>query len=179
MSKLTIYNEDAKILEAIESDADISKKLKIVGVDFYQWSADKKITKDMDQAAIIEAYKTEIDKLINLKGYQAVDVVSMFPDHPEKKMLREKFLSEHTHSEDEVRFFVRGQGLFSMHIDEKIYSILCNRGDLISVPANTPHWFDMGEYPEFSAIRMFNNPDGWVASFTGDKISERFPRMCN
>lgn len=177
MSKLTIYNEDTKILEKLDSDAEISKRLKEVGVDFYQWKADKEITEDMDQNAIIEAYKSEVDKLVSSKGYQAVDVVSMFPNHPEKKMLREKFLSEHTHSEDEVRFFVRGQGLFSMHIGDEVYSILCNRNDLISVPANTPHWFDMGENPEFSAIRLFNNPDGWVAKFTGNKIADRFPKI--
>jgi 1,2-dihydroxy-3-keto-5-methylthiopentene dioxygenase len=44
------------------------------------------------------------------------------------------------------------------------------------VPANTRHWFDMSEQPYFIAIRLFNNPAGWVANFTGTDIAERFPR---
>jgi 1,2-dihydroxy-3-keto-5-methylthiopentene dioxygenase len=43
------------------------------------------------------------------------------------------------------------------------------------VPDQTKHWFDMGPEPHFTAIRFFNNPDGWVANFTGDDIAKRFP----
>lgn len=177
MSKLVIYNESAQIQEELNSDQEISFKLRDVGIEFYQWKADKEVTIDMDQNTILEAYKSEITTLVNSKGYSSMDVVSMHPNHPDKKVLREKFLSEHTHSEDEVRFFVRGSGLFNMHIGTSVYSILCNKDDLIAVPANTPHWFDMGENPEFTAIRLFNNPDGWVAKFTGDKIADKFPEL--
>ena len=102
------------------------------------------------------------------QGYQTVDVVSLTPDHPDKAALRKKFLDEHRHSEDEVRFFVDGQGLFSLHIGNRVYEVLCQQGDLISVPANTPHWFDMGP-----------NPEGWVANFTGSDIASRFSRLDN
>ncbi|WP_445623245.1 hypothetical protein [Lactiplantibacillus plantarum] len=47
--------------------------------------------------------------------------------------------------------------------------------DLISVPAGVPHWFDMGSAPAFTCIRLFNDPAGWVAQFTGDDIAARFP----
>jgi len=56
---------------------------------------------------------------------------------------------------------------------------LCEKDDLISVPANTKHWFDMGPNPVFTAIRLFNNPEGWVARFTGDAIAEEFPLLDN
>lgn len=51
------------------------------------------------------------------------------------------------------------------------------KGDLIGVPDGTRHWFDMSEEPHFVAIRLFTNPAGWVAEFTGDEIAARFPRM--
>jgi 1,2-dihydroxy-3-keto-5-methylthiopentene dioxygenase len=35
----------------------------------------------------------------------------------------------------------------------------------------------MSEEPHFVAIRLFTNPAGWVAEFTGDEIAARFPRM--
>ena len=91
--------------------------------------------------------------------------------------LRQKFLSEHRHSEDEVRFFVAGRGLFSLHLNKQIYEVLCEQGDLISVPADTPHWFDMGARPAFVAIRFFNNQEGWVAHYSGNPIAEQFSRL--
>jgi 1,2-dihydroxy-3-keto-5-methylthiopentene dioxygenase len=109
----------------------------------------------------------------------AVDVISLASDHPQKDALRQKFLSEHTHSEDEVRFFVAGQGQFTLHIGERIYDVLCEKGDLIGVPDGTRHWFDMGPNPNFIAIRLFTNPEGWVARFTGEDIADRFPRLEN
>jgi 1,2-dihydroxy-3-keto-5-methylthiopentene dioxygenase len=33
------------------------------------------------------------------------------------------------------------------------------------------------EAPYFVAIRLFTNKEGWVASFTGTDIAEKFPRM--
>jgi 1,2-dihydroxy-3-keto-5-methylthiopentene dioxygenase len=81
------------------------------------------------------------------------------------------------HSDFEVRFFVEGQGLFYVHLEEKVYAILCEQGDLISVPANVTHWFDMGAEPDFKCIRLFTTEEGWVAQFTGSKISENFPTL--
>jgi 1,2-dihydroxy-3-keto-5-methylthiopentene dioxygenase len=102
-------------------------------------------------------------------------VVSLRPDHPERAVLRHKFLAEHTHADFEVRFFVGGRGLFYLHVGGKVYLVLCEQGDLISVPANTTHWFDMGEYPDFKCIRFFTTPDGWEGNFTGSDIATRFP----
>ena len=46
---------------------------------------------------------------------------------------------------------------------------------LISVPANTRHWFDMGSNPNFKCIRLFTTADGWVGNFTGSEIAKTFP----
>ena len=92
-------------------------------------------------------------------------------------MLRAKFLAEHTHADDEVRFFVAGSGLFVLHAEGRVYAALCEQDDLISVPAGIRHWFDMGSSPAFTCIRLFNDPAGWVARFTGDDIATRFPTL--
>jgi 1,2-dihydroxy-3-keto-5-methylthiopentene dioxygenase len=100
----------------------------------------------------------------------------MTPDHPERATLRSRFLAEHHHGEDEVRFFVEGEGLFTLRDNDQVHSVLCQTGDLIAVPAGRRHWFDMGPSPYFTAIRLFVDPAGWVANFTGDRIADRFPR---
>jgi 1,2-dihydroxy-3-keto-5-methylthiopentene dioxygenase len=35
----------------------------------------------------------------------------------------------------------------------------------------------MGPAPRFTALRLFNNPEGWVANFTGSDIADRHPRF--
>jgi 1,2-dihydroxy-3-keto-5-methylthiopentene dioxygenase len=110
-------------------------------------------------------------------SYPTVDAIRMTPEHPDREALRQKFLAEHIHSEDEVRFFVDGKGLFCLHIGEEVLQVLCEADDWISVPAGTKHWFDMGSAPQFCAIRFFDNPDGWVAEFTGDGIAKQFPLL--
>ena len=121
-------------------------------------------------------YRTDIDRLIAENGFKTVDVVSIAPDSPEREAMRQKFLDEHFHKEDEVRFFVAGSGLFSLHVNGKVYEIRCEQGDLIGVPDGTRHWFDMGPAPSFTAIRFFTEPDGWIGHFTGTDIAKRFPR---
>ena len=89
---------------------------------------------------------------------------------------REKFLDEHRHDDDEVRFFVDGAGTFYLNIEDTVYAVLCEQGDLLSVPEGSTHWFDMGEKaPEFTAIRFFHDGEGWVGDFTGSPISQNFP----
>ncbi len=181
MSNLKIYRDGhPESPEMIVNDKlAMAEELNKVGVRYEQWAADAELADQPTQEQVIEAYKDDIQRLMREEGYQTVDVVSMTPDHPQKDAARVKFLDEHRHGEDEVRFFVDGQGLFTLHIDERVYEVLCSKGDLISVPANTPHWFDMGPNPRFTAIRLFNNPDGWVAHFTGDDIALRFNRLEN
>ena len=179
MSHLKVYpDQDPDTCLVDTNDAKrIASELAAMCVHFERWDAPHELADDADNEDILALYQTDIDRLKAAGGYQTVDVVHMVPDHPERAAFREKFLDEHSHSEDEVRFFVKGRGLFCLHLDDKIYQVLCTRNDLISVPANTPHWFDMGPAPEFSALRLFNNQEGWVANFTGEKIARRFPML--
>ena len=103
-------------------------------------------------------------------------MVSIAPDNPKREEMRAKFLDEHFHIEDEVRFFVAGSGQFTLHVDGKVYEIECVKNDLIAVPDRALHWFDMGAEPHFVAIRFFTDPAGWVGHFTGSDIAKQFPR---
>lgn len=180
MSELRIYPDTNPAQVEVYTDyAEISAQLQAIGVRFERWQANAPLSDDASQEEVIAAYRADIDRLMTENGFQSVDVVSLQPDHPDKAIFRQKFLNEHTHSEYEVRFFVDGQGMFYLHLNDQVYTVLCEQGDLISVPAGTTHWFDMGPNPRFKAIRLFTNPDGWVGHFTGSDIAERFPRLEN
>lgn len=179
MSRLRIFPEHHPDQPEVSSsdEAIIVRELAAIGVGFERWSASKPIQPGDAPDIILDAYRTDIDRLIAERGFKTVDVVSIAPDNPQRETMRSKFLDEHFHKEDEVRFFVAGSGLFTLHVGEKVYEIKCEQGDLISVPDSTLHWFDMGPEPSFVAIRFFTEPDGWVGHFTGTDIAKRFPRF--
>lgn len=179
MSELRIYDENrpqqaSSVLTRFE---DISAALAGIGVEFERWEASKQLDAQASQDEVIEAYREPIDRLMKKYNFQSVDVISLTASHPQKQMMREKFLSEHTHDDFETRFFVEGEGLFNIRKNGKVYATLCQRGDLLNLPANTTHWFDLGPEPQLKAIRLFTTPEGWVATFTGDTIADRFPKL--
>jgi 1,2-dihydroxy-3-keto-5-methylthiopentene dioxygenase len=186
MSELRVYPNDspggegdpAPVAEVVLTEhAEIAEELAAIGVRFERWQTEVRLPPDASPETVIAAYQGDVDRLMRDNGFAAVDVLRMTPDHPDREALRAKFLDEHTHSEFEVRFFVEGQGLFYLHAPGRVYAVTCTQGDLISVPAGTPHWFDMGPSPSFTAIRLFTNPEGWVAHFTGSPIASRYPRL--
>lgn len=178
MSALTVYREDQPQSGDTFLEFDhIQKQLAALDVRFERWQAEFPLAPDASQATVIDAYQGPIGQLQEQYGFKSVDVISLYPEHPEKTALRNKFLSEHVHDDFEARFFIEGRGLFCLHVDQKVYLILCEQGDLISIPAGTPHWFDMGEAPQFKCIRFFTTPEGWVARFTGSDIANNFPTL--
>ncbi len=178
MSLLKIFDQhDASAPECVTDHAEIARRLDAIGVRFERWEASAPLADDADQEAILAAYAEPVERLKQAHGFQSADVIALTPDHPDREALRAKFLAEHTHSDFEVRFFVHGAGLFYLHAGEKVHGVLCEGGDLISVPAGTPHWFDMGAAPDFKCIRLFTTPEGWVADYTGDDIATRFPTI--
>ena len=178
MSALSIYNETGQPVGSVIRDYDtIAARLAELGVQFERWQATEPLAADAEQVAVLDAYQNSIDQLNEQYGFQSVDVVALRPDNLKKDEFRQKFLAEHTHADFEVRFFVDGSGLFYLHVNDKVYLVLCEKGDLISVPANTTHWFDMGKDPDFKCIRLFTTEDGWVGDFTGSEIARQFPDM--
>jgi 1,2-dihydroxy-3-keto-5-methylthiopentene dioxygenase len=178
MSRLRIFDEahPDQARTATSDAAEIARELATIGVTFEQWQAAQPIAPGATPEAVMDAYRADIDRLVAERGFRSVDVVSIAPDNPQREQMRGKFLEEHFHKEDEVRFFVAGSGLFTLHVEDRVYEIRCEQGDLIAVPDSTHHWFDMGPEPYFVAIRFFTEPDGWVGHFTGTDIARKFPR---
>jgi 1,2-dihydroxy-3-keto-5-methylthiopentene dioxygenase len=178
VTQLTIHNDPATAPTLLTHDLPlIIKELAARGITLERWPARAALPEGADQAVILAAYAEEIARVQEGGRYATVDAIRMTPDHPEREALRQRFLAEHTHSEDEVRFFVEGRGLFCLHIGEEVLQLICERNDWIAVPAGTRHWFDMGAAPRFCALRFFDDPGGWVAAFTGDPIADRYPRL--
>jgi len=146
------------------------------GIFFDQWTCDVVFDDRATQEEILQAYSKDLDPFMENGGYKTADVISINKLTENYEAIRAKFLAEHTHSEDEIRFFVDGHGLFWFNLEtEPIFNLLCEKGDLISVPEGTKHWFDAGEKDPFvKAIRIFIDMSGWVPEYTGSKIESKF-----
>lgn len=183
MTLLQIMDDtDGKVLHRTEDVTAIEAELRPHKIGFDRWAAAVPLAADAGAEEVLEAYRKDVDLLCERGGYLTVDVVRMTPsDDPgwveKATAAREKFLEEHTHDEDEVRFFVEGRGCFYLHLGDRVYATVCEAGDLLSVPTGTRHWFDMGTRPHFTAIRFFQKEDGWVGNFTGDPVARSIPYL--
>ncbi|MDB5411932.1 MAG: acireductone dioxygenase [Rubritepida sp.] len=175
MSRLTIWDA-ATQAEILTTDAPeaIATALGEIGVRFERWPV-APLPKGAPAEAVLAAYKPHLDAFLAETAAGTADVIQLTPEHPMKDALRQKFLSEHTHTEDEVRFFHEGAGNFVLHVNGRVYDAHCTQGDLISVPANTHHWFDSGEAPDFTVLRVFSDTTGWTPHYTGTDMAVKFP----
>lgn len=146
------------------------------GLYFDQWQCDEVFEDTATQEDILQAYSKDLFPFMENGGYQTADVISINSLTENYEAIRTKFLAEHTHTEDEIRFFVDGQGIFWFNLEtEPVFNLLCEKGDLISVPAGTKHWFDAGENDPFvKAIRIFIDMSGWVPHYTESGIENEF-----
>lgn len=176
MAILRIPSENRTI-----EDADsIRSFLADHGITYEQWPAAGRIDRDASQEEILAAYEPEVAALMEQGGYVTADVVDVTPDVPGLQEMLDRFNKEHRHAEDEVRFIVKGSGIFYIHAAEEtpVFSIEVHEGDLINVPAGVRHWFDLCSERTIRAIRLFKEKAGWTPLYTGDDIASQFQPLC-
>jgi 1,2-dihydroxy-3-keto-5-methylthiopentene dioxygenase len=147
------------------------------GITIAIWEASKTLPDNATEEFILEAYAHELKPFMEKNGHAVADVINIHPNTENLMAIREKFMKEHTHSENEIRFFVDGSGKFWFHLDnEEILCVICERGDFISVPKNYRHWFDLAPGYFVKAIRIFSNKEGWIPNYTNSEIDNLYNR---
>ncbi len=171
MASLYIARENVTVADF----STIKKLLSQHGILIAQWKAGKVLSSDSTQDEILEAYAHELKPYMLQHGYQTADVINVHSQTENLMAIREKFMKEHTHSEDEIRFFVDGTGKFWFHLESgEILCVTCERGDFMSVPKNFKHWFDLAPDYFVKAIRIFSNMEGWTPNYTNSGIDSRY-----
>lgn len=175
MALLRIPEENRLLREVDDLRAHLSRH----GIWYEKWPVEGRIGSAATSDEILAAYAPEIEELKRRGGYVTADVIDVTADIPGLQAMLDKFNKEHTHAEDEVRFIVRGHGLFHIHAPgAPVFAIEVEAGDLINVPAGTPHWFDLCADRNIRAIRLFREKAGWSPLYTGDEIASRFQPLC-
>lgn len=112
------------------------------------------------------SYRDPIDMLKRDRGYVQEDIVALSPSTPGLDELCAKFIDEHLHDEDEVRFVLEGEGIFDIRSrDDRYMRVTVEQGDLIVVPANRNHRFMLTESRTIRCVRLFKDKAGWVPHY--------------
>lgn len=173
MSILSVYHVSSPELpnKVLTHAQDIASTLAEQGVAFDQVPVTVALKAGASTQEVLEAHRTQIDQMMTEHGYRAVEVISV--DGPVSQAPA-GVGDEHQHGTDEMRLFVAGRGLLSLHLGEFVYAVQCEKNDRIVIPAGTRQWFDLGDHPRLIAIRLFADANGQMAIVTGDALSNEF-----
>ena len=145
--------------KSLTEEAAVRRHLATIGIDYERWAAARGVADDAPPEEVLAAYAPEIEQLKARGGYVTADVIDVGPRTPGLEEMLAKFRREHWHDEDEVRFIVRGRGLFHIHpADGPLTAVEVEPGDLLGVPRGTRHWFDLCADRRIRAIRLFRDP---------------------
>jgi 1,2-dihydroxy-3-keto-5-methylthiopentene dioxygenase len=175
MAVINIPDENRRI----DDPAAVNAFLAPYGICHERWPLADRVDPSASPEAILAAYAPEIDRLKERGGYTTADVINVTPETPGLEAMLDRFRSEHTHSEDEVRFILKGRGLFFIHpSNSPVFTLQVEEGDLINVPAGTQHWFDLCADRTIRAIRLFQDKSGWTPHYVEHGIHGRYAPVC-
>lgn len=183
MSLLITWHDESPSSPLLETSdpGEIAAALRNVGCGFERREIRAGLSAQAPEDEVLAVYRDMVGAEVAARGFRKVDVAGIVrSDEPgyavQAAKVRATFIHEHTHGDDdEVRFISRGAGVFYLHIADRVHAVLAEAGDLTRVPQGITHWFDAGSRPDFTAIRFFHDPQGWVGVPTGSGINERFP----
>jgi 1,2-dihydroxy-3-keto-5-methylthiopentene dioxygenase len=176
MARITIQDEQ----RTIDDPQAVAGYLAPFGIFYERWDTGApRVSPDASAEEILAAYAPEIDALKARGGYVTADVINVTPETPGLDAMLNKFNKEHTHDEDEIRFIVKGRGVFHIHPPGgPVFAIETEEGDLINVPAGTQHWFDLCQDRTIRAIRLFKDMSGWAPKYIESGVHVRYTPVC-
>ncbi len=175
MATVTIPDQDRTLTDP----AEISEFLGQFDIWYRRFEGDDDLNADATEEEILAAYDEPIQKLKEEGGFVTADVINITPDIPGLEDMLAKFDKEHWHDENEVRFIVKGTGLF--HINPEggpVFRVEVVKGDMINVPRGTHHWFHLCSDRTIRAIRLFEDPSGWTPHYTESGTDENYQPLC-
>jgi len=175
MAIVNLPNEQKTIYD----EGEIRSHLASIGIGYERWHPAHEVADNAPPEEILAAYAKEIERLKSSGGYVTADVIDVNPNTPGLDEMLQKFRREHWHDEDEVRFIIRGRGLFHINpINGPLTAIEVGPGDLLSVPRGTLHWFGLCEDREIRAIRLFQDSAGWTPHYTESGAESVHQPLC-
>ena len=175
MASVSVPEQNREITDTQE----IRDFLEPFGLWYEKWDVESRIGAEASNEEILEAFGPEIERLKEKGGFVTADVINVNPDTPGLDEMLNKFNKEHIHEEDEVRFTVKGSGVFHVNPENgPVFAVTVEAGDLINVPQGTKHWFNLCSDRTIRCIRLFEDPAGWTPYYSEYPVHEDYAPIC-
>ncbi|WP_017318659.1 1,2-dihydroxy-3-keto-5-methylthiopentene dioxygenase [Mastigocladopsis repens] len=163
---------------------DICRELAPLNIQLNRWAVgeSQQLRQLLAQDSLNEDEKEQIlksldgyfEQLKQTAGYQTRDLIVLHPGIPNLDAMLTKFDKIHTHSEDEVRYIIAGEGIFGfVRPDDTQVELTVQPQEYINVPAGTEHWFYLTPARRIKAVRYFTGTEGWFPEYTDTQIRTR------
>lgn len=172
MSILSVFHsaspqQPSKVLTHHE---DIAATLAEQGVRLEHQPHDLRIRPASGEQAVLGEARQWLDALMTEHGSRAYRLL----DHDGATWVEAGLRDEQIYEADEVFAVITGRAQVSLRLGEQVFSVLCEKGDVLLVPAGTRRWVDLGETPFCLAVRLFASEQGAEGRATGDQSAREF-----
>lgn len=172
MSILCVFDPSTPQLpnKVLTHAEDITAVLAEHGVTLVQAEHGLRVRPGTLHDEMMGACKAYLDQMMTRHGCRAYAVINRDGGEAPLPDLRD----EHVLGADEVVVVVSGRVQIGLRLDGGVYSVVCEKGDQLRVPAGTRRWIELGETPFCLAFRLFVDEPGSQPAFTGDATARAF-----
>ncbi|MDD1984864.1 MULTISPECIES: oxidase [Pseudomonas] len=172
MSILSVFHPSSPELpnKVLTHHDDIVATLAEQGVRFAHAEHGLRVRPGTVQEEVLEACREHLDQLMTAHGSKAFVVLNREGEAPAQVDVRD----EHVHDADEVFAVVSGRAQVGLRAGDWVYSVLCEKGDQLVLPAGTRRWVELGDTPFCLALRLYSSEEGMQPRFTGDVTARAF-----
>ncbi|WEK29745.1 MAG: oxidase [Candidatus Pseudomonas phytovorans] len=172
MSILSVFHPASPALpnKVLTHHDDITATLAEQGVRFVHTDTGLRVRPGTSEDEVLETCREYLDQLMTAHGSKAFVLLNRDGEDPAQADVRD----EHVHDADEVFTVVSGRAQVGLRVGDWVYSVLCEKGDQLVVPAGIRRWVELGDTPFCLALRLYGNEQGVQARFTGDVSGRAF-----
>ena len=177
MSSLAVHLHTSPELpnKVLNHADDIASTLASVGIAYRRLELPATLRPGCEQAEFDAAVGFWLQAFMGHEGYVQQELFNLQRNHPQKLELRAQHLDEQAQASVSAWLFLGGFAQLSVHLEGYVYVLQGERGDLLTLPAGTRHWFDLGEEPHVLALRLSASDE--TPERSGDDIASRFARL--
>ncbi|WP_258911425.1 oxidase [Pseudomonas putida] len=172
MSILSVFHPASPELpnKVLTHHEDIAATLAEHGVRFTHREHGLRVRPGTAQDEVLDVCREHLDQLMTAHGSKAYVLLNRDGEAPGQADVRD----EHVHDAEEVFAVVSGRAQVGLRLGDWVYSVLCEKGDQLVVPAGTRRWVELGDTPFCLALRLYGSEQGVQARFTGDITARAF-----
>lgn len=172
MSILSVFHPSSPGLpnKLLTHHDDIVTTLAEQGVRFMHQPHELRVRPGTAQDEVLDACREPLDRLMTEYGCAVYALLNRDGVDAAQVDLR----NEHVHGGDEVFAVISGRAQVTLRVGEYVYAVLCEKGDVLVVPAQVGRWIDLGDTPFCLALRLFRDEQAMAPRFTGDAAALAF-----